>query len=69
MSYAYGTIKLAVEQMLRGAYGLRSLSLRYFIPDGADHDPEIGEADDRKSHLIPLVRGAARRVTAQRAGP
>jgi len=57
---AYGNTKLAIETMLddcRRAWGLRSLSLRYFNAAGAtaahgeDHRPE--------THLIPLVLDAA----------
>jgi len=55
----YGASKLAFEHALRwyGAYGLRSISLRYFNAAGATtlcrerHDPE--------THLIPLVLHAA----------
>jgi UDP-arabinose 4-epimerase len=41
----YGFSKLAVERMLRDfghAYGLRSVSLRYFNASGADPDGDIG---------------------------
>ena len=57
---AYGNTKLAIEMMLADcsrAWGLRSLSLRYFNAAGAtelhgeDHRPE--------THLIPLVLDAA----------
>jgi len=57
---AYGSTKLAVERMLSDcskAWGLRTLSLRYFNAAGAtkrhgeDHRPE--------THLIPLVLDAA----------
>jgi UDP-glucose 4-epimerase len=56
----YGETKLAFERTLRwfaSAYGLSSISLRYFNAAGAtarhgeDHDPE--------THLIPLVLRAA----------
>lgn len=62
----YGNTKLAVERMLADcskAWGLNSLSLRYFNAAGAsklrgeDHKPE--------THLIPLVLDAA----AGRRGP
>lgn len=55
---AYGETKLAVERALRwygAAYGLRSVSLRYFNAAGADAGGEIGEAHDPETHLIPLV--------------
>ena len=58
----YGTSKLIVEKMLRdfdAAYGLRSISLRYFNAAGADPDGEIGEDHDPETHLIPLVFDAA----------
>ena len=56
----YGETKLALERALAwygGAYGLGSISLRYFnaagatVRHGEDHDPE--------THLIPLVLRAA----------
>lgn len=59
----YGLSKLMVEQILRDsarAYGLRSVSLRYFNAAGADPSGLIGEAHDPETHLIPkLVRKAA----------
>jgi UDP-arabinose 4-epimerase len=54
----YGASKLMVERMLAdvgAAYGLRSISLRYFNAAGADPDGEIGEDHDPETHLIPLV--------------
>ena len=42
------------------AYGLHSISLRYFNAAGADPDGEIGEDHDPETHLIPLVLTAAR---------
>jgi UDP-glucose-4-epimerase GalE len=41
------------------AYGIGSVSLRYFNAAGADSDGEIGEAHDPETHLIPLVLDAA----------
>jgi UDP-arabinose 4-epimerase len=58
----YGFTKLAVEQMLRDfghAYGLRSVSLRYFNAAGADPAGEIGEDHDPETHLIPRVLDVA----------
>jgi UDP-glucose-4-epimerase GalE len=58
----YGASKLMVERMLAdfgAAYGLRSVSLRYFNAAGADPDGEIGEDHDPETHLIPLVLDAA----------
>jgi UDP-glucose 4-epimerase len=37
------------------AYGLRSVSLRYFNAAGADESGEIGELHDPETHLIPLA--------------
>jgi len=54
----YGETKLAIERMLHWAeqaYGLKSVSLRYFNAAGADPDGRIGEDHDPESHLIPLV--------------
>src|SRR5436305_4172872 len=58
----YGETKLAIERALHwysGAYGLRSVALRYFNAAGADLDGEIGEAHDPETHLIPLIVRAA----------
>jgi UDP-glucose 4-epimerase len=54
----YGRGKLMVEQMLAdaaSAYGLRSVSLRYFNAAGADPDGEIGEMHRPESHLVPRL--------------
>ena len=54
----YGRTKLMVEQILddfRSAYGLESVSLRYFNAAGADPDGELGEDHRPETHLIPLV--------------
>jgi UDP-glucose-4-epimerase GalE len=59
----YGETKLAVERALayfEGAYGLRSIALRYFNAAGADPDGEIGEDHRPEPHLIPLAIAAAR---------
>ncbi len=58
----YGVTKMTVERMLEDfgfAYGLRSMSLRYFNASGADADGEIGEDHDPETHLIPLALDAA----------
>ena len=58
----YGMSKLMIEQILQDfdhAYGLRSISLRYFNAAGADPDGEIGESHNPETHLIPLVLDAA----------
>jgi UDP-glucose 4-epimerase len=54
----YGQTKFFVETMLRDydrAYGLRSVSLRYFNAAGADPDGGLGEMHDPETHLIPNV--------------
>jgi len=54
----YGKSKLMVEHMLDDydrAYGLKSVSLRYFNAAGADPDGELGECHEPETHLIPLV--------------
>jgi UDP-glucose 4-epimerase len=54
----YGMSKLMVERMLLDidrAYGLKSVSLRYFNAAGADPDGLLGERHDPETHLIPLV--------------
>jgi UDP-glucose-4-epimerase GalE len=58
----YGLSKLMVERALRdysAAYGLRSVSLRYFNAAGADPDGETGESHDPETHAIPLAIMAA----------
>lgn len=58
----YGASKLMVERILLdfgSAYGLRSISLRYFNAAGADPEGEIGEDHNPETHLIPLVLEAA----------
>ena len=54
----YGETKLMVEKILRDygqAYGLSSVSLRYFNAAGADPDGQIGESHQPESHLVPNV--------------
>lgn len=58
----YGASKLMVEQILSdyaNAYGLNSVSLRYFNACGADPEGELGECHDPETHLIPLILQAA----------
>jgi len=57
---AYGASKLAFEGAMRwyAAYGLRSISLRYFNVAGASE--RYGERHDPETHLIPSVLRAAR---------
>jgi UDP-glucose 4-epimerase len=58
----YGRTKLMVEEMLADydrAYGLKSVSLRYFNAAGADPHGELGERHEPETHLIPLLLQAA----------
>jgi UDP-glucose-4-epimerase GalE len=58
----YGASKLCFENALAAysrAYGLRSVSLRYFNAAGADESGEIGELHEPETHLIPLALAAA----------
>lgn len=58
----YGWSKLMVEQFLSWydrAYGLRSISLRFFNAAGAAPDGSMGEDHRPEEHLIPCaIRGA-----------
>jgi UDP-glucose 4-epimerase len=54
----YGATKAMVERVLPDydrAYGLKSISLRYFNASGADPDGRLGEMHDPESHLIPNI--------------
>jgi UDP-glucose 4-epimerase len=54
----YGKSKLYVENILKdydAAYGLKSVSLRYFNAAGADPLSRIGERHQPETHLIPLA--------------
>lgn len=54
----YGQTKLMFEKILHDydkAYGLKSISLRYFNAAGATPDGSIGEDHTPESHLIPLI--------------
>ena len=58
----YGSTKLMIERILQdyaSAYGLNSVSLRYFNACGADPEGELGECHDPETHLIPLILQAA----------
>lgn len=60
----YGETKAILERMLSWfdrAYGLRSVSLRYFNAAGADPGGRMGEDHQPETHLIPLVMNAALR--------
>lgn len=54
----YGRSKWMVEQILNDydqAYGLRSVSLRYFNAAGASPDGTLGERHEPETHLIPIA--------------
>jgi UDP-glucose-4-epimerase GalE len=58
----YGASKLMAERILQdcdAAYGLKSVSLRYFNAAGADPEGRIGEAHVPETHVIPLALEAA----------
>lgn len=58
----YGETKLIVERALAyyaQAYGLNSVSLRYFNAAGAAPDGGIGESHNPETHLIPNVLKSA----------
>jgi UDP-glucose 4-epimerase len=58
----YGRTKLMLEEILAEydhAYGLKSVSLRYFNASGADPDGVVGEDHKPEHHLIPIVLEAA----------
>jgi len=60
---AYGSSKLAVEQIFRdfgASHGLNAVVFRYFNVAGADPEGEVGEAHDPETHLIPVVLDAIR---------
>lgn len=62
----YGMSKLFFENALEAyghAYGLRSVSLRYFNAAGADESGEIGEVHHPETHLIPC---ALKAITGER---
>jgi UDP-arabinose 4-epimerase len=66
---AYGWSKMIIERMLEdygSAYGMASVSLRYFNAAGCDPEGEIGERHEPETHAIPLVIEAARRQTFKR---
>jgi UDP-glucose 4-epimerase len=61
----YGRSKLLIEQALvdySHAYGLQSISLRYFNAAGCDPDGRAGERHNPETHLIPLVLAEALRT-------
>ena len=63
----YGNTKLAVERALADygtAYGLRSVSLRYFNAAGCDREGDLEERHDHETHIVPLALREAQRVQA-----
>ena len=61
----YGRSKWMAEQALAdyaAAYGMRSVSLRYFNAAGGDALGRAGERHQPETHLIPLVLAEALRV-------
>ena len=58
----YGMTKWVTERVLcdyDSAYGMRSVSLRYFNAAGASPDAVLGERHEPETHLIPLALRAA----------
>ncbi len=58
----YGKSKLIIEKMLEDfehAYGIKSISLRYFNAAGSDFSGKIGERHHPETHLIPRAILAA----------
>lgn len=53
----YGATKAVMERALVDyqAYGIRSVSLRYFNAAGADKEGDIGEAHQPETHALPLM--------------
>lgn len=54
----YGWTKYMIETMLRDydrAYGLKSISLRYFNAAGADPAGRTGECHEPETHLLPNI--------------
>ncbi len=61
-SNPYGYTKLVFERILGyydHAYGIKSVSLRYFCAAGADPEGQLGEFHKPEHHLIPRVLLAA----------
>ncbi len=54
----YGRTKLYFEEILKDfdrAYGIKSVSLRYFCAAGASLDGSIGESHKAETHVIPKI--------------
>ena len=58
----YGETKLMIEKILSWydkAYGIKSISIRYFNAAGAAMNGSIGENHPKESHIIPLLMKSA----------
>lgn len=58
----YGRTKLMMEEILKDydrAFGIRSVSLRYFNAAGADMEGNLGENHNPETHLIPRLLKSA----------
>ena len=58
----YGSTKLMFERILEDyhrAYGIDSVSFRYFCAAGADESGLIGEYHEPESHVIPMIANTA----------
>ncbi len=54
----YGASKLAIEGLLHwcdGAYGIKSIALRYFNVAGADEGGTLREEHNPETHIIPII--------------
>lgn len=54
----YGCSKMMAEKILQqaeSAYGIRSISLRYFNAAGADPLGRVGECHEPETHIIPIL--------------
>ncbi len=63
----YGNTKFQIEQALKDyarAYGISSISFRYFNAAGCDPKMRAGERHDPETHLIPLALVEALRTRA-----
>lgn len=63
----YGASKLMVERILEDAahaYGLRSVTLRYFNAAGASPDGDIGEDHEPETHLLPNILRSTQKAGA-----
>lgn len=54
----YGRTKWMIEQILKDydrAYGIKSISLRYFNASGASAENNLGEVHEVETHVIPII--------------